>query len=53
METVQGEVPPYGVKETLVVNGTRMARHCSFFIMTGLSDVNVTVVPELPFDRIL
>ena len=21
METVQGEVPPYGVKETLVVNG--------------------------------
>ena len=28
METVQGDVPPYGVKETLVVNGCkRLCRH--------------------------
>ena len=26
METVQGGVPPYGVKETLVVNGGKLAK---------------------------
>ena len=27
METVQGGVPPYGVKETLVVNGGKKTRN--------------------------
>ena len=29
METVQGGVPPYGVKETLVVNGKNGKKKCA------------------------
>ena len=29
-----------------------LARNCSFFMVTGVSAVNVTVVPALPFDRL-
>ena len=29
MDTVQGGVPPYGVKETLVVNGGKNMKGCN------------------------
>ena len=29
-----------------------LARNCSFFMVTGVSAVNVTVVPAFPFDRL-
>ena len=35
METVQGGVPPYGVKETLVVNGGKYQKTKSLTIYAG------------------
>ena len=39
METVQGGVPPYGVKETLVVNGGKKLG--SMLLRTGSQSVSV------------
>ena len=38
METVQGEVPPYGVKETLMVNGKLPPKQCATAVMRSVND---------------
>ena len=43
METVQGGVPPYGVKETLVVNGKCKGQH----IHTHGFDLFIVIIVSL------
>ena len=46
MDTVQGGVPPYGVKETLVVNGKKMVRaRPHYFTAIGSILVRIDLKP--------